>query len=361
MQKLLALSGLATAAALARSGEDVHCVGDRAHVLKYDIKGEENDGSSMKGVESAIISFDAARHLDQQCLNSTLRGDETPSGDKQLCYGVNQNSDCSGADKTIQVANGALECKDCYVAVKADAFYSLNYSMGGLNSAQVGLKDIHLTASASLHKTLSGSTTAFKGSHEFANADRKMTLIDKLVGCPICVKAKVVVAVPTTLDYQLDLSATTDITAGASVDAHMADRWAKYDSKDGWTYPEYKLDVTTKPFLTVDNTDAKANLNLGLRTSVQIELDDIVWYHLDIHPTFPLKAEISSEASNPLKPKFCLKGDGDMTIAHEANLDWKVLAWHAKNHWGPTQDKDWSKSGVIDFCKDLKAEAEMVV
>lgn len=352
MQKLLAFSGVASAAAI--SGEHVKCVGDRAHVLKYDIEGEENDGSSMNGIHKAVISFDAARHHDHQCLGAT------PSGDKQLCYGVNQNSDCSGALTTIPLENGAFECKDCYVAVKADAFYKLNYTMGGLNSAQVGLKDIHLVGSASLHKSVSGSTTAFKGSYELGKADYKKTIIDELVGCPVCVRAKVVVGIPTFLDYQLDVTAQTDITAGVRIDAHLSDRWAKYEKTVGWTYPEYSREITTTPVLAVDNTDITAKLNLGIRTSVQVDIDDIVWYHLDINPKFPLTAEMSGSIW-PFKPKVCLKGDADMTIGHEANLDWNLVVWHEKKHWGPTLDKDWSRSGVINVCKEPNTTAEVVV
>jgi len=232
--------------------------------------------------------------------------------------------------------------------------------MTSLSSAQVGLRDIHMVGSASLHKSLSNSTTALKGSYELANANRKMTVIDKLVGCPVCVKAKVTIAAPTYLDYELDLSAKTDITAGAQVDVHFSDRWAKYDSKHGWTYPEYKKDVSTTPILDITDNDVKANLNIGLRTSIQVDVDDIAWYHLDVHPTFALTAEMSGSVW-PLKPKFCLKGDADMTIGHEADLDWNIFTWHAKNHWGPTQDKEWSQRDAISYCKGSEAEVEVLV
>jgi len=351
MQKLIAMSGLvASAAALARSGEDIHCLGKRAHLLKYDVAGQENDGSSMKGIERAIISLEAARQHNHKC-NGTSLG-ETPSGDKKFCYGANQNSDCSGAKADIPVENGALTCKDCYVAAEADVFYKLDYSLTGLHSAQLGMQDIHVIGSASLFKHLSGSTTAFKGSHELVG-NEQITLIDKLVGCPICVKAKIKVAMPTTLDYELDLAGQADITVGGKIDAHLADRWAKYTEDAGWTYPTYSRTVTAAPILDIGSVQAKAGLKLGLTTSLQINIDDIMWFHLNLNPKLPLTADASGSIWPITKGKFCLKGDAELDIAHEADLDWDLKVWHAKHHWGPTTDYTWKKSGIIDYCKNV--------
>merc|ERR550532_1501865 len=110
--------------------------------------------------------------------------------------------------------------------------------MTHFHSVQVGLTDIHVLGSAGLRQHVSGSVKALSGSHTFAGSEKKRTIIDKLVGCPVCVKVKLEVAVPTTLNYELDLSGEADITVGGTIDGHLADRWAKYDTKDGWTFPK---------------------------------------------------------------------------------------------------------------------------
>lgn len=359
MHKVLSLSGLAPAAAIVRSGEQVHCVADRAHVLKYDVEGDENDGSSMAGIQRAVVSLDAAQHRDHEC--TTLQSGLNPSGDKELCYGKNQNSDCSGAEaKMIPLESGAVECQDCYVSVKADAFYNLNYSMTQLHSAQIGLRNIHATASVSLHKSLSGDKTAFKGSHTFAGSERNLTIIDKLVGCPVCVKVKIEMAVPTALDYELDFHGQTDITAGAKIDAHLADRWAKFDSVAGWSYPDYNRNISVSPILDIDNSKVSADLKVGIRSSVHVNLDNIIWYHLDLNSKLPLSASVAGSIW-PFNGKFCLKGDAELGIGHEADLNWNLLTFHAKNHWGPHEDYKWSKNGAVDVCKKLGVSADLVV
>jgi len=362
MLKLTTISFLASASALARSGEDIHCLGNRAHLLKYDVAGEENDGSSMKGIERAIISLEAARQHNDKCVGQTPVGralGETPSGDKSFCYGANQNSDCTGAKADIPIENGALTCKDCYVAAEADVFYKLNYSLTGLHSAQLGVQDIHVKGSASLSKLLTGSTTAFKGSHEL-EGNTQITLIDKLVGCPICVKATIKVAFPTSLDYELDLSGQADITVGGKIDAHLADRWAKYTQGAGWTYPTYSRNVTASPIFDIGSVQAKAGLKLDLKTSLQVELDDIMWFHLNLTPKLPLTADVEGSLWPITKGKFCLKGDAELAIEHEADLNWDLKVWHEKKHWGPTTDYDWKKSGIIDVCKSIGSEEVIV-
>jgi len=322
--------------------------------LKYDVAGQENDGSSMKGIERAIISLEAARQHNHKCVNASLGS--TPSGDKQFCYGANQNSDCSGAKADIPVENGALTCKDCYVAAEADVFYKLDYSLTGLHSAQVGVQDIHVKGSASLNKLLSGSTTAFKGSHELMG-NTQITLIDELVGCPVCVKATIKVAFPTSLDYELDLSGQADITVGGKIDAHLGDRWAKYTQGAGWTYPTYSRTVTATPILNIGSVQAKAGINLGLRTSVQVDIDSIMWFHLNLNPKLPLTAEASGSIWPITKGKFCLKGDAELDIGHEADLDWDLKVWQAKHHWGPQADYTWKKTDAIDYCKSIGTDA----
>lgn len=355
ISKFVAVLPVVAAAVLSRSGEDVHCVGNRAHKLKYEVAGEKNDGSSMDGIHYAVVSLDRATYLDHTCASGGVGS--TPSGDKQLCYGVNQNSDCSGAKASIPITgHEGLECADCYVAVKADIFYNLNYSATHLNSVQVGMQDIHLVGSASLHQHLSDAVTPLKGSHTFAGSDQSITIIDKLVGCPVCVKVKVQVAVPTTLDYELDLSGKADITVGGKIDAHLSDRWAKYDSTSGWSYPNHTRTITADPILDIGSVQADAKLNLGLRTSLQVNIDDIVWYHLNLSPDLPLSASASGGIFPISKAKFCVKGDAKMDIGHEANLDWNLAVWHAKEHWGPAQDYEWSKSGIINFCKNVGSD-----
>eukprot|EP00929_Paragymnodinium_shiwhaense_P112770 TRINITY_DN81037_c0_g1_i1.p1 TRINITY_DN81037_c0_g1~~TRINITY_DN81037_c0_g1_i1.p1 ORF type:complete len:374 (+),score=75.09 TRINITY_DN81037_c0_g1_i1:85-1206(+) len=342
--------------ALSQTGERMHCVGNRAHVLKYAVEGDESDGSSMAGIRSAVISMDAAPHHDVHCLPASLNlSRSTPAGDKEFCYGWNQDSTCAAAKEAIPLQTGGLplDCKDCFVSAHADVYYKLNYSWDHLTSVEVGVKDLHLRGSVALHSHLDGSTTLAKGTKVLSDNSTSYTVIDELVGCPVCVKAKIQLAVPTTLDYEVDLKAQADITAGAELDIHLGDRWVKWDDVVGWTRAVPSREVSAKPLFNIGKVHAEADASVELKTALQINVDDIIWYHVDLTPSLKLKAT-SDGALWPFHgQQFCLKGDADLKIGHEADLHWNLLTFHENKHWGPVQDYDWSRPGAIHMCKKV--------
>merc|ERR1712147_389686 len=133
----------------------------------------------------------------EKCLMAEL-GDHTPAGDKEF-----------------------------FLSASADAYYKLNYTMTHLNSVEVGLRDINLRASAGVHKDFSKSGTPESGTVNLPTVSK--TIIDSLVGCPVCVKATIKVAFPTSIDYSLDLSGEADVDAGASLDINLGSNIVKYD------------------------------------------------------------------------------------------------------------------------------------
>lgn len=349
----LSIAGSAISELTARAGQKVHCVGERAHLLQYDIEGEPNDGSSLKGVQQAIVAMMPSLAHSAQCLRA---GDHTPEGDKQFCYGVNQDSSCKVARSNIPIKDG-IDCKDCFVSASADAYYKLNYTVSHLNTVEVGLRDINLRASVGIHKHLSASSTPASGNFPFPGSDKELTVIDELVGCPVCVKVKITIAFPTSLDYTMSLSGGGDLEAGASLDINLGDNVVKYDGNaagNKWSHEEGSPKVSVTPILSAD-AKALADLKLDVKTSAQVNVDSIVWYHLDMAPAFDTK--VTFEGHNLLhKDQVCLNGDAAFTMSQEADLDWNLLKWHAKGHWGPHQLFDWSKTGIVHGCKDINIE-----
>jgi hypothetical protein len=344
-RELCTLVMILEVASLSQSGEEVHCIGQRAHLLRFNVEGEPNDGSSWKGVKSALVSIEPspshAAHCEAKQVSST------PSGDKKFCYGVNQDSSCAAAKEDLPLEHG-FQCKNCFVSATADLFYNLNYSMTKLYSVEVGLKDMHLRAGASLHTTFSGSKTV-KGSKILEQ--KNMTVIDKLIGCPVCLKAKIVVGAPTSIDYDVDMEASDDITVGADLDINLGDRSIKWDHVAGWTPSAHQRTVDVKPILDLGTVQAETDVKLSLDTSLQVNIDDIIWYHTNLKPSFPAKCSVKGGVFQ--KTRFCMSGDADLTLGHEADLHWRLLTFKANHHWGPTQDDEWSKSGVLNMCKDF--------
>jgi len=348
---LLALSAK-LAASVQRSGQELHCVGKRAHVVHYDVEGEPNDGSSLKGVQRAIVSLTPSPTHNEKCLTAEL-GDHTPTGDKEFCYGANEDSTCKAAKSSIPIKDG-FDCKDCFLSASADAYYKLNYSMTHLNSVEVGLRDINLRASAGVHTHLSKSGTPASGTVNLPTESK--TLIDKLVGCPVCVKATIKVAFPTSIDYDLDLSGEADVEAGAALDVNLGSNIVKYDGNQAegskWSHEVDSPKYSVTPLLTV-NAKASADLKLNMKTSVQVNVDNIVWYHLNMAPSLDTKLTFDAKSLFH-NDRVCINGDPSFDMSQEANLDWDLKVWHAKDHWGPSHLYSWSKPGMINACKDIK-------
>lgn len=340
------------AESLERKGHEVHCVGERAHLVHYDVEGEPNDGSSLKGVKRAVISVTPSPPHAHHCLQTKL-GDHVPEGDKQFCYGVNQDSSCKAAKSDIPIKDG-FDCKDCFVAATADAYYKLNYTIDHLNSVEVGLRDINLRASVGIHTLLSKQGNVASGNVPFPGSDKSLTLINKLVGCPVCVKAQISVAFPTSLDYNLDLSGEADLEAGAALDINLGSNIVKYDGNAEGTKWSHQVDqpkVSVTPLLTAD-TKATADLKLDVKTSAQVNVDNIVWYHLNMKPALDTKLSFQSKSLFH-NDRVCLNGDAAFDMGQEADLNWDLKVWHAKDHWGPKDLYSVSKPGIVQGCKDI--------
>jgi len=350
---LIALSSVALVESAAVKGQEVHCIKERAHLVEFDVEGDPNDGSSMNGVQRAIISVNPSPAHADHCSKAKV-GDHTPEGDKKFCYGVNQDSSCQAAKQNIPIKDG-FDCKDCFVSADADAFYKLNYTMTHLNSVTVGLKDINLKASAGIHTLQQGSKEVAKGSVPFPGSDKKITLINALVGCPVCVKVNIQVGFPTTLSYDVTLSGEADLEAGAALDINLGNNIIHWDNQSSWTHEVDKAQVKVSPILAA-TTKATADIKLGVSTSLQIELDDIIWYHLNLSPT--LDTTLKFEGSNLFhNDQVCIDGDAAFDMGQEADLDWNFLSWHEKHHWGPSNLYSWSKSDIIHGCKSIHIPA----
>lgn len=342
---------LYTSESAALAGQEVHCVAERAHLVHFDVEGEPNDGSSLKGIQRAVISVTPSPAHAHRCdVSSAVGGDTTPAGDKDFCYGVNQDSSCKAAQKNIPIKDG-FDCKDCFVSADADAFYKLNYSMTKLNSVEVGLRNIKLRASAALHTLKSGAGTVASGNVPFPDSDKTLTLINALVGCPVCVRVNIKVGFPTSLDYSVSLTGDADLEAGAMLDVDLGNNVVHYDSTKGWSHEVDQPKVSVSPLLTV-TAKATADLKVDVKTSAQVNVDNIIWYHLNMAPALDTTLKFEGKGLFH-KDQVCLNGDASFDMSQEANLDWDLKVWHAKDHWGPKDLYSWSKPGIVKECKQI--------
>jgi hypothetical protein len=342
---------LAQAAQQSQRGERVHCVGDRAHILRFDVAGEENDGSSLHGIERAIITLEPSPAHGEFCDGRNASVGFTPEGMKQFCYGANQDSSCTGAAAALPI-NDHFDCKDCFAAVSADAFYMMDYSITKLNRLQVGINNSHVRASASLHTLLQGEKQVASGSIPVFGS-QKATIIYELVGCPVCVKAKIQVGAPTSIDYDLSVSGEVDLQAGMALDVALGDNFVVYDSDAGWSHATQQPTVSATPLLTA-SANFEGDFSFGVTTQLQVEIDDIFWYHLTLNPSIPGTLKFNGDATVP-NGDLCLDATAKFTMTQEADLDWDLKVWQAKDHWGPSQLWSWAIPTPLHSCKHFGA------
>lgn len=363
---LVAFTLAAQGETASQKGHEVHCINNRPHLLHYDLEGEETDGSSLKGVRQAIISVERslssahADHCSKAELTAQLGKEHTPEGDKDFCLGAHTDSSCKAAKGDIPIKDGFV-CKDCFVSADADLFYKLNYTMTHLHSVEVGLRNINLRASAGIQKKEDGMKVISDGTIAFPGSNTSFTLIDKMVGCPLCVKVKIQVAFPTSLDYSLTLSGDGEFDAGAGMDIDLGHNVIKYDAVNGtgWRHEVDNAKISTTPLLSAD-MKTTADLKLDVKTSLQVNVDDIIWYHLNMSPTLDTKVTFE-EKSLFHNDRVCVNGDAALEMNQEANLDWNLKVWEAKDHWGPKELYKTSDPGAIKGCRDISPKSTAVV
>lgn len=356
---LSAAALLATATPVAQRGEKVHCVSDRAHLLRYDIVGEENNGSSLNGIERAVVSLEPSPAHDDRCGNST-RLSFNPSGDKQYCFGANQDASCKQAKADLPI-NEYFNCRDCFVSVSADTWYYLNYSALGMGSLRVGLNNTHVHAAASLHKALHGQGKPVSGTIPVIG-NENFTVIDTLIGCPVCLKLTITVSAPTSIDYSLKTSAEADdLQAGVALDIDLGDNFVTYDSAAGWGHVTHRPSVKATPLLAASG-NAEADFNFGLETKLQVNVDDFFWYRLTMNPTIPGKLGLSGGFWPVIKGDLCLDGTAKFSMVQEADLNWHLLLWKAVDHWGPANLWSWElpSNEAVHLCKHFGTEVVAV-
>lgn len=181
--------------------------------------------------------------------------------------------------------------------------------------------------------------------------DKKYTLLDKLVGCPVCIKVTIVIAIPTSLDYNLNVEGEAEVEAGALLDISLGNNVVAWDHEKGWQHETHDPQVKVTPVIDV-SAKATAKLDLDVKTSLQVDVDKIIWYHLNMNPALPTTVKFQGGIWPIGHDQMCINGDASFSMTQEANLDDKMFK--IQKHWGPENLYTWSKPGIIHGCKDLK-------
>lgn len=335
---LLAIAAYGVAADT--SGTEVKCIGPRAHTVTYDIQG----GDTFEEVTDANISIEPEPGMNGACSGANGRH----VGDKAFCFGANTDENCEHEQGTIPI-DDVFECKSCFGGVTTDLYYTLETSFLSLKKVEVGLKNTFIRAGLEVRAHKDGSANLKTGSVSLLDSSRASELKFHVAGIvPVSIK----LAFPTQLEYSLGLEGHLDATVGADLDIDLGDHFIKWESGTGFDHNNTNTGVNFSPVFRLDTGAAGADIGLTLRSSIQVDIEEVISYHVNLAPAIPSTLTFTENLGS--NSQICLAGDVDMPVSHEADVHFTLLGHdHTIYHFGPHDLLHFRKEQAINKCVDV--------
>jgi len=320
-----------------QAGEDVQCFGSRAHKVTYDI---QSDGDTLEDVTDASIEVTRYAEGDDQCASN--------DSDKPFCIGVNVDESCENNAGILPI-DDVFECKNCFGGAETDLYYKFEHKFLKLKKVEVGLTNTKIKGALEVHAHKDAAADLKNGT--IAIPDKEFSFSFKAGVIPVDLK----ISLPTTLEYALGLEGHLDAVAGADLDIDFGEHYLSWTPDNGFVMNNTEPTVSVAPVVNVDTGNSGADITLGLRSSLQVDINKVVWYHVNLNPTFP--SQLSFQTHWFKNNKFCLKGDMDFPISHEGEV-YHTLLGHdvVLKHFGPVELLHLQKTGIIDKCVNLAAD-----
>jgi len=315
----------------AKSGTETVCIGPRAHEVVYDF-----DGETLEEIENATVSLQPAPELNEFCAVA-------PHGDKAICVGANVDASCTKAAKD-EPLNSVLDCESCFLGATTDLFYTLEVGFFKLKQASVGLRDTHLRGAVEVQGKEAMSRQLLNGTMTLLSADRTAKISFKVAGV---IPVDITVGLPTSLSYNLEVHESAQFTAGAAFDLDFGDHSVQW-TKDGFSTQNTPMSHKVTPELALENK-ATAFLGLGLSSSLRVDVDKVLSYHVDVAPTLPVTVSEQDE-------QVCLDAGAEITVSHEADVHFSLFGKdHDLYHYGPKQLVHEKADHLLHHCVQIPA------
>jgi len=339
---LLALA--ASGVAASQTGEDIQCLAGRAHKVTYDIQMDPaSNGATLEDVTDATIEVTRHSDADEQCASND-------ASDKPFCIGVNSD-DCQNPSGILPI-NDIFECKNCFGGATTDLYYKFEHKFLSLQKVEVGLTNTKIIGALEVHAHKDAAADLTSGTISLPDKEFSFSFMAGVI--PVDIKLKF----PTTLEYSLGLEGHLDAVAGADLDMDFGEHHLTWTKEDGFTTTNTEPTVNLAPVLTVDTGNSGADITMSLHSSLQVDVNKVVWYHVNLDPTFPSK--VSFESHWFKDNKVCLKGDMDFPIAHEGEVYHTLFGKDIViKHFGPVELSHYHKDGLIDKCINLATDVSV--
>jgi hypothetical protein len=324
----------AVACAHADSGTEYQCFGGKAHSVTYDI-----DGDSLETLQNAKVDIAPEPAMNGYCAEK--------EGDHDFCVGGNTD-DCKTRRASLPI-NDLFSCDSCFAGLETDLFYSLEIKWLKLQRVELGLRDSHLRGAVEVRAQKDAAGQITSGSIPLIDGAKEAQVKFKIAGIiPFDLK----ISMPTTLEYSLGLHGSLDALAGADLDIDLGDHFISYEKDNGFSVHNTSMSVNFTPKLELTSATAAADLDLKVRSEVQVDLDSVMWYHLDVVPAMPSTLDFEHTAGET--DKICLRSNVDVPLSHEADVHFTLLGKdHDVFHFGPEDLLHFHKENAINKCIDV--------
>lgn len=314
------------------SGEETHCIGGQAHLAKYDIVGD-----TLEEVSDAMIVLRPAPENNAVCGGK--------KGDKAICVGSNIDDTCTHAASDVPI-DDSFDCQNCFAGASMDIYYALNVSAFNLKGVEVGLRGNHLRGALEVHGHKEGSGPIAQGTIDLISADKTAKIHFMIANI---IPVDISVSLPTSLDYSLSWEGAMDAAAGVDLDIDLGDHFVTWTKNDGIVTHNTSASVNATPFLKWNSGEAGADILLSLRSSLQVDIDKVFWYHLNQKPQVPSKVTYNHYLLR--KDKLCFDADVDFEVNHEADVHFTLFGKdHDIYHFGPEELYHYHKDQAMHKC-----------
>merc|ERR1712048_1354795 len=113
------------------------------------------------------------------------------------------------------------------------------------------------------------------------------------------------------------------------------------------------------PFLKWTSGGAGLDMLLSLRSSLQVDIDKVFWYHLNQNPQVPSKLTYNHNLAS--QDEVCLNVDVDHEINHEADVHFTLFGKdHEFYHFGPKELHHYHKDQALHMCTGKEQEGVLI-
>jgi len=314
------------------SGVRGECLGNRAHKVRYSHSG----GDSLDTISDASIVLERDAGRDARCASNSPAED-----DRAFCVGVNVDESCEAPQAQLPVIDG-FTCTNCFGGANTDLYYKFETKEFKLKTVEVGLRNTQIKGALELTTALDYAKALTEGSIDLPDHTFKVNFMAGKI--PV----NLTVSMPSQLVYSLGTDANLHALSGADLDMDFGQHFISWDDTNGWQTNNSEPLVTTTPILNVESAGAGATLGIGLTSTLSFEANDVIWYHVNMNPTFPL-----SLSYNHGDEQICLNADLDFPVNQEADLHHKLLGHDVTiKHFGPVEITHIEEPGFVHKCVD---------